>query len=288
MNKSTEHGRVLYFGYGSNLDYADWTKWCNKNGFEPSGLKEIGPAWIDGYSLNFDYFSPSRNGGAANLNWIGPGMAATPGALYEIDNDTLRALDQKEGHPSHYERFEQIVYTVDGRSHQAYTYIHSSTENEFHSPTKEYEGLIRNGLQRLGLPRVWLDAALNKSKQIYFDYVFVYGSLMKGMTRHREMENGSNFYCKGSVKGHLYEMGDYPGMIPGDGVILGEVYKADDMFQMIQRLDWIEGTGGENPLFTRSIQEVETDEGAIWAYVYHYGQSLDPFEQIKSGNWKNK
>ena len=143
MNKSTEHERMLYFGYGSNLDYADWTKWCNKMGFEPSGLKEIGPAWIDGYNLTFDYFSETRNGGAANLNRLASGMAATPGALYEIDKETLRALDQKEGHPTYYKRFEQIVYTSDGRSHHAYTYIHSSTENKFHSPIKIYQYLER-------------------------------------------------------------------------------------------------------------------------------------------------
>ena len=90
------------------------------------------------------------------------------------------------------------------------------------------------------------------------------------------------------MKGELYDLGNYPGMIPGEGIGCGEVFKASDMFQMIQRLDWIEGAGGNNSLFTRTIQEVEPDEGIIWAYVYHYAQPLDSFKQIKSGNWKTK
>lgn len=288
MNKNTDSERILYFGYGSNLDKEDWTKWCNKKGYDPSGLKEIGPAWIDGFNLSFDYFSKSREGGAANLNMFASGMAATPGALFEIDKKTLEALDEKEGHPRHYERFEQTVHTTDGQSYQAYTYIHSSEEKDFFPPTKKYEDLIRKGLLRLGLPTIWLDAALGKSNIPRFDYVFVYGTLMKGMSRHSEMEDGGRFYCKGNVKGELYDMGNYPGMIPGEGIVFGEVYKASDMFQMIQRLDWIEGAGGNNSLFTRTIQEVETDEGIIWAYVYHYAQPLDSFKQIKSGNWKTK
>ena len=57
MNKNTDSERILYFGYGSKLDKEDWTKWCNKKGYDPSGLKEICHAWIDGFNLSFDYFS---------------------------------------------------------------------------------------------------------------------------------------------------------------------------------------------------------------------------------------
>ena len=81
-------------------------------------------------------------------------------------------------------------------------------------------------------------------------------------------------------------MGSYPGLIPGEGIIHGEVYRANDMFQVIQRLDWIEGAGGNNPLFNRVIQQVETENGKVWAYTYHYANSVDSFERILSGNWR--
>ena len=288
MNDKIGSQPMLYFGYGSNLDKEDWTRWCNQKRINPDGLKEIGPAWIDGFILDFNYYSSSREAGAANLTWVAPGMAATPGALFEIDEYTRDALDRKEGHPHYYRRVEKIVHTTDGQSHLAYTYIHESEETEFHTPTDDYIELIRNGLMRLELPTTWLDSGLRLTQSPRFDHVFVYGTLMKGMIREREMKDGSNFYCQGSAKGLLYDIGDYPGMTHGVGIVHGEVYKASDMFELIQRLDWIEGCGGNDPLFNRTIQEIDTENGKVWAYVYHYAQSLDSITKIESGNWKTK
>ena len=57
---------------------------------------------------------------------LASGRAATPGALFEIDEETLEALDRKEGHPNpkYYQRKIVTAYTADGKAHQAYTYIH--------------------------------------------------------------------------------------------------------------------------------------------------------------------
>ena len=84
---------MLYFGYGSNLDEEDWIRWCRQRGFKHDGLKEIGPAWIDGFVLDFNYFSMTRGAGAANLRFLGSGRAAAPGALFEIDEYTRDILD---------------------------------------------------------------------------------------------------------------------------------------------------------------------------------------------------
>ena len=286
MSGNTDSKTMFYFGYGSNLDKEDWFEWCEINGLDPTGLKEIGPAWIDGFSLDFNYYSISRGAGAANLTWVAPGMAATPGALFEIDESTRDALDRKEGHPKHYRRVEKTVYTSHGQKYLAYTYIHESEEPQFHEPSNEYVDLIRNGLIRLNLPTTWLDSGLRLNHRPRFDYVFVYGTLMKGMIREKVMEDGSDFYCKGTAKGILYDIGDYPGMIPGEGTIHGEVYKATDMFQFIQYLDRIEGYVGDNCLFERKIQQIDTATGKIWAYVYHYAQPLESFDEIASGSWK--
>ena len=32
---------MLYFGYGSNLDHEDWTRWGTKKQLDPTGLKQI-------------------------------------------------------------------------------------------------------------------------------------------------------------------------------------------------------------------------------------------------------
>ena len=280
---------MLYFGYGSNLDHADWTKWCHRKGRNPDGLKEIGPAWLDEYYLTFDYYSSTREAGAANLKLLASGRAATPGALFEIDADTLASLDRKEGHPNpkYYQRKIVTAYTPDGKAHQAYTYIHYAKEDNFHPPSQEYENLIRNGLERLDLTTDWLDSALDHSMSARFEYVFVYGTLMEGMSRHSEMQDGCTLVCEGTVQGNLYHISDYPGLVAGNGTVQGELYRASDMFQIIQRLDWIEGAGGTDPLFNRVIQQVNTERGKVWAYTYHYAKSTDSFDKIVSGNWRN-
>ena len=59
------------------------------------------------------------------------------------------------------------------------------------------------------------------------------------------------------------------------------------MFQLIQRLDWIEQATGDNPLFKRVILQVDTELGPVWAYTYHYAESVESCEKIDSGNWKS-
>ena len=287
MEETTDNAPMLYFGYGSNLDKEDWTKWCEDRGKDPSGLKELGPAWLDEYKLVFDYYSKSRKCGAANLVRVASGMAATPGALFEIDEYTLKLLDRKEGVkiPGCYQREHITVFTADGRSHDAVTYIHINDDSTHYEPSKHYESLIRNGLVRLNLTTVWLDFAIRKEIQPRFDLVFVYGSLMSGKSRQSVMEDGCEFVCNGTTQGNLYDVSDYPGLVHGEGVVHGELYRAVDMFEVIQRLDWIEGAHGENPLFNRIIRKINTAQGEFWAYSYNYNLDVEESKLIPSGKW---
>ena len=51
---------VLYFAYGSNLDFDDWSRWCKQKQKDPSGLVELEPAFLPDYELRFHYYSGSR------------------------------------------------------------------------------------------------------------------------------------------------------------------------------------------------------------------------------------
>ena len=287
MKEITEKTPRLYFAYGSNLDKDDWTQWCIARGKDSSGLKEIGPAWLDEYQLVFDYYSSSRECGAANIVRIASGMAATPGALFEIDDYTLKLLDRKEGVkiPGCYNREIVTVYTSDGQSHEAVTYIHNAEESTFFEPSKHYESLIRNGLLRLNLPTAWLDFAIERKIHPKFNLVFVYGTLMRGKSRHNDMKDGCEFVCNGTTHGSLYHVSDYPGLVQGEGTVHGELYSAVDMFEVIQRLDWIEGACAENPLFNRVIRKIQTSNGEFWAYSYQYNREVTETQLISSGVW---
>ena len=108
---------------------------------------------------------------------------------------------------------------------------------------------------------------------------------MRGKSRHSEMENGFEFVSKGIVKGDMYQIRDYPGIIPGEGFVHGELHRASDISDAIQLLDWIEGANNQNPLFNRVIQEINTEQGKYWAYVYHFAQDTDQFRKIENGRW---
>ena len=45
-------------------------------------------------------------------------------------------------------------------------------------------------LNRLELTTDWLDSALSGGMNAKFEHVFVYGTLMEGMSRHSEMQDG--------------------------------------------------------------------------------------------------
>ena len=287
MEETATNTPTLYFGYGSNLDKEDWTKWCRERGKDPSGLKEIGPAWLDEYMLCFDYFSNTRGSGAANLKRVASGMAATPGALFEVDDYTLKLLDIKEGVNVEgcYEQVSVTVYTAEGEACEAITYIHFAEDSNFFEPSKHYESLIRNGLLRLNLTTKWLDFALKKDSQPSFDLVFVYGTLMRGQSRHHEMEDGCHFVCNGNTQGDLYRVSDYPGIVNGKGTVKGELYRTSDAFEVMQRLDWVEGVCGDRPLFNRVIRKIETAQGELWAYSYNYNRVADEAQLISSGEW---
>jgi gamma-glutamylcyclotransferase (GGCT)/AIG2-like uncharacterized protein YtfP len=51
--------------------------------------------------------------------------------------------------------------------------------------------------------------------------VFVYGTLRKGFTLHMYLSDKAKFVGAGTMKGVLYDLGEYPGVVPskkGDAV----------------------------------------------------------------------
>ena len=288
-----EDGTVLYFGYGSNLDWNDWSEWCLSRGFEPEGLTEVGPAWLPDYSMAFHYYSQGRGGGAADIVRNERGCAV-PGVLFRLDQQALEAMDRKEGHPAFYER--RIVHptTPDGVEHEALTYtvVPAKIRDEHTAPTPGYEALIRENLERRGLPTNELDSALS-GKGVHFSIsqVFMYGTLMKGESRHNVVEKTtSGDMVNATCRGRLLNLGSFPGMIPdADSVVKGELYTFSEMSDILRRLDSIEGylgTGRPDSLYTRAIVSVSTPEGSEWAWTYIYNGRDGSV--IDSGDWRHR
>jgi len=116
------------------------------------------------------------------------------------------------------------------------------------------------------------------------NYLFVYGTLKRGGVMHWLLQD---FPFLGRAKAEdfmLYDLGPYPAMVYGDGVVYGEVYEVSEEF--LQSLDWVEGVP---ILYRRGLIEVVFEDGlSLKAWAYIYNGSVKGFPRVESGEWKER
>ena len=274
-----------YFAYGSNLNFADWTKWCVKNNYQPSVLAEFSRAFLPGYVTNYSHYSSGRKGGAANLRMLDNNLSGTYGCLFYVGEDCMNILDEKEGYPNHYDRKTVTVITEAGVLVEAVTYISAKhDENEFHQPTDEYHDLIVDGLSSRGMLTDSICGA--KDNQEIFDcgHIIVYGTLKRNNARQDIMPG--EFLAEGIIIGELYDLGSYPGFTNGDREIHCEIYLSKDLANHLTYLDHIEGADLSPPYYNRRIIPVKYGEGKIiWGHCYYFNHDTNDYPVIQSGIW---
>ena len=282
---------TLYFGYGSNLDRADWVRWCTKKGYDGPDLVPVEAAWLPGYSLRFHYRSTGRGGGAADVVPDETGTAV-PGMLFSLSEEAWDLVDQKEGHPRYYERCPVRVVTASGAVVEAITYVVVANKKQPHlvPPTAAYEAIVRQGLVEYNLPIEHLKSAIGKFEaKSTLDHVFVYGTLMEGEQRWPQLHPWSSGAQRGTVTGALYHLGAYPGMrLDEDGTVHGELHRCDDMANALAALDRIEGCDDEAPLaglYLRLPVPVQVEGGVVWAWTYVINQLPPNAKRIEDGRW---
>lgn len=124
--------------------------------------------------------------------------------------------------------------------------------------------------------------------------LFVYGSLRSGF-RSPVYEYISRFFTfvgDATVKGKLYDLGEYPAAIPvtEDTFIKGELYtiKNEQEFSWAMgQLDDYEGVNveeGEEKLYIRKITDVYLGGQVITAWVYWYNGDVTGKPVIASGD----
>ena len=161
-NDHAEEPLLDVFAFGSNLDPTDFNAWCKREAGLTPLMSPLFRGWLRGYRLCWDYFSPVRQGGAANI--VVDDEAAVAGVVFRVNSATLSALDQKEGHPERYRRFCVEVQSMEAPEvcHQVWTY--SVTErfrrDEPVPPTQAYLDVMLRGIETQELPGSWRDAVL--------------------------------------------------------------------------------------------------------------------------------
>jgi gamma-glutamylcyclotransferase (GGCT)/AIG2-like uncharacterized protein YtfP len=133
--------RHLYFAYASNMEPRRFRRLC------PGGTA-VGPARLPGHRLAFSRYSRQRRGGSADV--VPDPASDVWGALYEVDDGDLAAMDRSEGVPAAYRREDVTVVDEQGRERPAVTYVANRT-GEF-APHPNYLRVIIQGAEARGLP----------------------------------------------------------------------------------------------------------------------------------------
>ncbi|WAC17956.1 gamma-glutamylcyclotransferase [Luteolibacter sp. SL250] len=119
------------------------------------------------------------------------------------------------------------------------------------------------------------------------ELVFVYGTLRRGGTNHFRM-SGADLVAEGTVKGRIYRISWYPGLVLGDeGEVKGEVYSVDAA-QLLE-LDAFEGLSAgeiEGSEYRRVKSVVSrTEGGTLSAWVWEWIGPFDAKDLLAQGDW---
>lgn len=131
-------------------------------------------------------------------------------------------------------------------------------------------------------------------------YVFVYGTLRKGDSRFGVLDGCECIHGVAFIDGFdMLNLGGFPGIVPGNGRIVGEIYEVDE--EVLGQLDRIEGYREDDPknsLYIRQKVDAFYEDGGsiprsgpkceddIRTYVYNERPGRgDRREVIESGDW---
>ncbi len=113
--------------------------------------------------------------------------------------------------------------------------------------------------------------------------MFVYGLLRSDQSMH-DLLDGARDLGIATLDGYdLVDLGRYPGAIPGDGTIVGELVELRNEEQLAM-LDQAEGCDRTPPLYERV--DVTVRGKAAWLYVY--AGDVTGMPRIPSGDWARR
>ncbi len=128
----------LYFAYGSNLDVEQMHRRC-------PGSRQIGVGCLRSYRLDFNRYSSSWGGGVADV--VPDDGNVVWGLVYELTREDLDSLDEWEGYPTAYRRFEADIETSGIRPSGVWVYEVVAKQG-FVPPTRQYLAIIKDAAEK--------------------------------------------------------------------------------------------------------------------------------------------
>ena len=128
------------------------------------------------------------------------------------------------------------------------------------------------------------------------NHLFLYGTLMRsdvslgsrGLGAMEALPAGKylRFVCESQVQGMLYDLGSYPGLKEGDGLVKGEVYEvlSPEAWPILDPYEDFFPEDEEGSLYLRKPVELMDEPGHAWTYIYNH--EVDESSLIHDGDWK--
>ena len=115
-----------------------------------------------------------------------------------------------------------------------------------------------------------------------------YGTLLRVFGRHEQLGIGDRltFVTRCRWSGLLYDLGPYPGAVPGNETIHGELFRLRDssVWSLLDRYEGFDPDHEEASLFVRRPVSLTVPADRT-AQVYWYNGSLSDCKQVPSGDW---
>jgi gamma-glutamylcyclotransferase (GGCT)/AIG2-like uncharacterized protein YtfP len=115
-----------------------------------------------------------------------------------------------------------------------------------------------------------------------------YGTLLRVFGRHTQLgvADRLTFVTRCRWSGRLYDLGPYPGAVPGDETIHGELFRLRDStaWSLLDRYEGFDPDHEEASLFVRRSVSLTVPADRI-AQVYWYNGPLSGHKQVSSGDW---
>lgn len=124
------------------------------------------------------------------------------------------------------------------------------------------------------------------------NYLFIYGTLLQSENLFAAyLKANSVFYSKAKVKGMMYDIGLFPGVIlnaGADSYVHGNIVFMNDPEAVLKKLDVYEGFGPDEPqpnMFVRELVAIELAGETLSCWIYLYNLPVTGFLQIASGDY---
>jgi len=126
---------------------------------------------------------------------------------------------------------------------------------------------------------------MKTNNQPTIEYIFVYGTLMRGMENPVKETLKRHLAYKGAgiIRADLFDLGEYPGAIKNEkgNQLYGEVYQLDIKSDVLRVLDEYEGYCDHdvnNAEFVRAAVEVAfLGKSKVWAWIYWLNPTFGHF-----------